>query len=278
MEDKQAFSELEIIGIAAAAAAALGGIVIGLGRGQARMAEDQKRSERSLERVKSLDRDQVAQVVSSARQEFEGRYPQLRDSVLSRAEQARSRMQDTDVDRSKATGWGKEIRDLVATVAPQIVATAKPLISSSRKKISQTLSDTEGSRDEARARLRESGETLSKNVRDEYAPAARERSRKLVERARHAVEDIADRSSESRSSVEALRDRGANAAQSVAHSSTSAAKETAATVAWLSLGSAIVYLTMLSPERREQVKSAVCSGFEQVRLLALDLRGYEPET
>jgi hypothetical protein len=49
------------------------------------------------------------------------------------------------------------------------------------------------------------------------------------------------------------------------------------TLAWSVLAAGIVYIVMLSPARREKVVNAACEMLDQLRLLALDIQGYEPE-
>ncbi len=54
-------------------------------------------------------------------------------------------------------------------------------------------------------------------------------------------------------------------------------KDVFSTLTWSVVAAGIIYIVMISPARREKVINAACGVLDQLRLLALDIQGYEPE-
>lgn len=169
------------------------------------------------------------------------------------------------------------MRSVVQRVTPYVTSGMAGALESASDALQRLSIDPEKAREESRDRIQERGSRMRAQLEESLVPAARERSEAVLGRAREAVGGVTSSDSSSRGTLESVANRGQGAASAVARGSSYAAKETGATVIWLGIASALVYLILLSPERREQVKSFLCSAYEQARLLALDFRGYEPE-
>jgi hypothetical protein len=221
----------EVVGIATAAAAALGGVVVALGRSQAAAAR--ARSDNGLEAAvhraatppaAAAERGkELAKLVSSL---VSTRYPELRQEV------------EAVVQRAAAS-----------SPSPRRVAHS----AAERAEHARTTST----------------EALGR-VQQTVVPAATGALHGLRERAaeaRHRTQPAAS----------AVVSRSAEKADLALAKSSSAARETVAVVGWLVAATALIYIALLTPERREQVRAFVVTGFEQVRLLIRDFQGYEEE-
>jgi hypothetical protein len=298
MSYSQAFSDAEIITIAAVAATALGGVVIGLGRGQARHANDRHR----LPDPHKLTRD--------ARRQFERHTPasgeiveRLGHGAKFAIEEARKRV---PADRP-ALGFAARRPVLKFNTAPSAAVAAS--LRDGAAKLAAQLSVPESIAGASRSvRSRASGPSPWSNggiavVRDHVDPAgwlasalsmiqdrldARGRRTDTsgpLENLQSEFAAVSERLSDTPEAVHQARERARDefetrVARPVSHAAATTrdvAEESLAAAAWLAGAAALVYFGLLSTERREQVKSALCGAVEQVRLLALDLQGYESE-
>lgn len=117
-------------------------------------------------------------------------------------------------------------------------------------------------------RLRESGEDVLERVQESVAPGIAGAFESVKARA----EDVGLRAEPATMNfVSASREHASHAVEAT----TSAARETVATLFWLIAASTVVYVALLSPDRREKVKSALCQGWEQLLLLTRDFQGYD---
>ncbi len=114
------------------------------------------------------------------------------------------------------------------------------------------------------------GATVRDRLQETVTPAAVEALGSLRQR----VEEVADRSQQVGPAVAATTAEKADIAVS---RTTGVAKETMATLGWLSAAFALIYFVVLTPERREQVIAFLAAAFEQVQLLVQDFQGYEDE-
>jgi hypothetical protein len=291
MTQSRAFSDSEIVTIAAVAAAALGGIVVGLGRGQenagdqlAASATARSVGQRAIDAGKSIAYAPTADTldgsrsqIASAAQSMVREARPIADDLLRRASSALplddnsavSKVRQKpiqSISKSISTALSKTISDVVERVGPASQTDAK-----------QQLNDLPGIAKEFVSNLLPSSEN---GLSSSSMPAAGVVNRVAQELAsfEQGLEATPDRvRSGSKRSKAVLQERIADPVTTAAGSTGSAMKESIAALAWLSAGAAIVYFGMLSDERREQVKDALCGAMEQVRLLALDLQGYEPE-
>ncbi len=274
--NESAFSAAEVAVISAAAAAAIGGIVIALGRTQANASRSPLPAVESLPSRKELLK-QARRGRGKAR-EAAKRYPDARDFAAERL--GRSAV--------AARGQGKALSaQLQETLIPSIVDGAGRL----RKNVTEQARtiDTDELRDsskhladDAAEWLRQAGATVSTAMQDSVLPAMKPVAKDVSERAGDVYEQVRDRTEDARkrngrfpgAKVVAS---GRDSAQQAVQTSTNVAKDTVSSLLWLSIASALIYLVLLSPERREQVKSAVFDAIEQIRLLIGDFKGYETE-
>jgi hypothetical protein len=297
MNYSQAFSDGEIVTIAAVAAAALGGVVIGLGRGQARHANDHQHfpdphrlsqvAKRGIERHAPSGSDVAEQLGRSARAVLDSareRLPSDRSAPDLRRLQRR-----VQAGSPRPSDLAGSLRDLAARVVEQL-------------SLPETLESAPNSaRDKAIRAVQRAPASSALSMRVQpfgWLAAARTllRSRPEVHISRQDVsrpkesiqtglEATGERLAEVPHAVAAARDRAANelherVAQPVSRAAATTkdvTMEAFAAAAWLTAASAVVYFGLLSDERREQFKSALCGAIEQARLLALDFQGYEPE-
>ncbi|CAN5182042.1 hypothetical protein BH23CHL1_BH23CHL1_09200 [soil metagenome] len=277
---ESAFSVAEVVGISAAAAAALGGIVIALGRTQANA------SHSSLPVIESLpSRKQMKKQAQSGRKKARKaadkavkRYPDARDYTTAVA--------GSGFDRAKTQSKALSTQ-LQDTVIPTIVERAEKIrknVSDQAKNIdTDELADTSRHlADDAAEWLRYAGSTVSATMHDSVLPAVKPVAKDVSERAGDVYEQVRDRAEEARKRNDRFPGAkvvasGRDSAQHAMHTSTSAAKDTLSSVLWLTIASALVYLVLLSPERREQVKTAAFDAIEEIRLLIGDFKGYETE-
>ncbi|CAN5669068.1 hypothetical protein BH23CHL2_BH23CHL2_31610 [soil metagenome] len=291
MSHSRAFSDMEIVTIAAVAAAALGGIVVGLGRGQeedhrtlpegSKLTESLKRARESgRERVPSVsatrsvmpDRDIGSDLMQALRAVQSGG-----ESVVKRASSVEVRPSER---LSKVTRHvpRPQVPDRDSVVS-QLRALGQDVIKTGRERLEST--DWGELKDRGTARVSQLREDAG-NKDDGPIDSVREMASKVgdevksIERRVAAAPEAAG--AVGRGAAQEVQRRVSEPVSRAASSAGNATKESLAALAWLGAGSAIVYFGLLSDERREQVKSTLCSAIEQGRLLILDLQGYEPET
>lgn len=229
MERTSSLSTAEIVGVAAASAAALGGVIVALGRSQASSTRDRdvivaeipapRLSRENIDRGRELARSAAASLAAS--------YPDIRDSAAELLHRA------ADSARPQASRVGSS----AASTAEQVRAT---------------------------------GATVLDRIQEDVIPAASTAVAGLLERAGEARERSAPVASDVKSVAAAKADVALT-------KSASAAKDTLATVAWTATALTLVYLVLLSPERREQLKSFMWGTVDQVLVLVRDFQGYEEE-
>jgi hypothetical protein len=216
----------EVVGIATAAAAALGGVLVALGRSQAASARARSDNGRADALQPAAVAERGRELARLASTLVSSRYPELRQEV------------EAVIQRAVAS-----------SPSPRLMA--------------HTAAE--------RAELaRASGTEALGRVQETVVPAAagalhglRERASGARQRAKPAASVAVARSAE-------------KADMALARSS-SAVRETAAIVGWLLAATALIYIALLSQERREQVRAFAVTAFEQARLLAKDFQGYEEE-
>ncbi len=265
MENQLDLSEIEIIGIAAAAALALGGLVVGLSRGQERSADP------SLVEATGSN-------LSSSVERVRGKAPDVKQKL--------DRSVHSVADRAPASLG--QLRETIRQRLPEVQDSTSSRIAGLRDRIASTAGYTNGGRVDT-SKLAEYILPVANAARDRIAQAVDE-GRKQAESVDSA--DVTHRFDELRNrATQALHDQREQLASTsrtvseetsakshaIAQRTTSVAKETTMSIVWLGIASALVYFVLLSPERREQVKSAICGAYEQARLLFLDLQGYDPE-
>lgn len=277
---ESAFSVTEVVGISVAAAAALGGIVIALGRTQANA------SRSSLPVIDSIpSRKQLKKQTQRGRKKAKGaankaakRYPDALDYTAAVA--------GTGLDRAKTQSKALSAQ-LQDTVIPTVVERAEKIrrnVSDQAKNI-DTDNLVESSRslaDDAAEWLRYAGSTVSATMQDSVLPAVKPVAKDVSERAGDVYGQVRDRAEDARKRNDKFPGAkavasGKDSAQHAMQTSTNAAKDTMSSLLWLTIASALVYLVLLSPERREQVKTAAFDAVEQIRLLIGDFKGYETE-
>jgi hypothetical protein len=281
----RAFSDTEILTIATVAASALGGIVIGLGRGQdngppaaahgqGMQAALRHAAHVTAERVPSMPAARMPVELTQLRKKYEDIRPTKRKLARRAAMKfvvrpalegarsripARSAVRETSIAEALA-GVGASISNVrpdrdtaldLKELSAQLISGLTSLATSAR----QTAGREVGARDGVLGRLAGELENIEAGL-----PEASEKVRELPERSRRIV-----------------RQRVAEPLSEAATTTGNATKESLAALAWLGLGASIVYFGMLSDDRREQVKASLCGVVEQARLLMLDLQGYDPE-
>lgn len=282
---ESAFSVAEVVGISAAAAAALGGIIIALGRTQANSSNGNALA--AVEERINLDSASARgrELAHEAREAAAQRYGTAATAARSYGTEARS-VAETGLDTAK-TKSKTFIEMFQESILPLVVENAsktRHAISEQAKK-ADSREIKERSRhfaEEAAVQLREAGDTVSTRIHDDVLPAvtpvvkdASERAGELFEQVRDRADEVIHRSDDVQ--VKKMFESGKESAQSAAKTTGSAAKDTLSAMIWLSIASALVYLVLLSPERREKVKSLAFNGIEQIRLLVGDFQGYETE-
>lgn len=286
MNSERAFSDTEIVTIALVAASALGGIVIGLGRGGER---DAKGSSESSGIVSSVARavDAGSALIPSLSganapdrlARMRARYGDLeREKAREFAQRAassldarqalgsvRKRVPSDGFDR--ASGIGESLRSLGAGILEAGMANASEIdLNQIRSEVLSSL---------GRPALDGPSET-SEEAESQGGVLNRVASGfEAVEEGVSASPDKLHSASERTGRV--IRRRVTSPVAHAASATGDLTKEAFAALAWLGLGAVVVYFGLLSDERREQVKAGLCATIEQARLLMLDLQGYEPE-
>jgi hypothetical protein len=232
MERSSALSTAEIVGMAAASAAALGGIIVALGRSQAAVTEARHEQDRliAIEPASRLTRENIERGRDLARQAaatVSANYPELKQTASELLQRA------TDTARPRASLVG----DQASATADQLKAT---------------------------------GATVLERLQSEVLPAASTAIAGFVERAEEARE-------KSGPAVTDVKSVAAAKADVALTKSTSAAKDSLATIAWLTAAASLIYFVLMSPERREQVKNALWGAIDQGLVLVRDFQGHDDE-
>lgn len=160
---------------------------------------------------------------------------------------------------SSLTGSYPDLRSSATELTSRLTETTRPAIGHLGETAASQLSAARAGGMIARDRLQET-----------LAPAAVEALGSLRQR----VEEVADRSQRVAPAVAATT---ATKADIAVTRTTGVAKETVATVGWLSVAVALIYFVVLTPERREQLIGLFATAYEQIQLLVQDFQGYEDE-
>lgn len=282
---ESAFSVAEVVGISAAAAAALGGIIIALGRTQANSSNGN--TLQAVEEHVNLNGATARgrELAHDAREAAAQRYGIAATAARNYSSDARSAA-GTGLDTARTKGQ-TIVEMFQETILPAVIENAmktRQAISEQAKK-ADSGELKERSRqfaDEAAVHLRDAGDTVSSRIQEDVLPAvtpvvrdASERAGELFDQVRDRADEVIHRNDEPQ--VMKMFESGKESAQAAAKSTGNAAKDTLSAMIWLTIASALVYLVLLSPERREKVKSAAFSAIEQARLLVGDFQGYETE-
>lgn len=289
---KSSLSELEVLGVAAAAAAALGGVVTALSRAQAN-ADPRPAVRQQLSRIQSAGAErayrpaeqlylaavdiltnlppQIAERSQAVRQVIPVRRGGSTVPIPVRQPTTWERLTDRAPQPPSAAQIQAAAADALQSVQPRLAAVG-PMAASVRRSLQQSL-------DEARqSELVQSAgpaiQTLTERIdtaRASAGSALAEAPQRLAARAQRVRDAVPERPAVELPTVDLP------APQPVVARGVSATKETMAALGWLVAASAVVYFVVLSEERREQLKSWACAGLEQAHLLALDFRGYEPD-
>ena len=229
MERTSALSTAEIVGVAAASAAALGGVIVALGRSQA-----------------SASRERVEVVVAAPA-------PRI---ALDAVERGRERA------RSAAAS--------IAATYPELRVGATELIHRAAESVGPRASQVSSGAAMTAEQVRATGSTVLERIQEEVLPAASTAITGLVER----VGEARERSAPVAGDVKSVAAAKADVALA---KTTSAAKDTLATLGWTAAALTLIYLVLLSPERREQLKSFLWGAVDQTLVLVRDFQGYEDE-
>ncbi len=295
MAYSRGFSDAEIVTIATVAATAIGGIVLGLARGQANEATRLAGGREHLlerasagvghvrqalpgsEQLESLASQASAQahnlpdrgeaIITSARDLVSAamQRPEIRSEILAAAQQLKALGGEFDSRSGTVTGairsgQGRflpkvDVEDLLARV--KVPDPLNLLRRGNRSAIS-----------DAKSSLRKFAGTVSGLRQRPSIPNWRGGQRsELVA----APPDFAEWAGAT------YQERVATPLAQVATSTRDSLKQALAATIWLVIGAGIVYFALLSVDRREKVKDALCGALEQGRLLLLDLQGYEPD-
>jgi hypothetical protein len=286
---KSSLSELEVLGVAAAAAAALGGVVTALSRAQAN-ADPRPAVRQQLSRIQSAGAEHAyrpAEQLYAEAVEILARVPptiaERSQSVRRIIPVRRSRSsQPVSIPVRQSTAWerltarapqppsAEQIQALAAEALQAVqptLATVRPRADAARRTVQQTLLEARQSE-----LVQSAGPVLHslterfEEVREGAGAALAEAPQRITERAQQVREAVPEPPAVVLPAPQPVVQRGV-----------SATKETLAALGWLLVASAVVYFVVLSEERREQLKNWACAGLEQVHLLALDFRGYEPD-
>lgn len=299
---ESAFSVAEVVGISAAAAAALGGVIIALGRTQANSSKSHMPAVQSLPSRSELSgraargRGAAEDVMSEALATVRSRYPEARSVAGEKAEKTAEAARVygheaallAESGLEKARHQGKAFSEILQeSILPAVIESATRVRKTVQEQAKNTDTDEiiDKSRhyaDEAAEHLRHAGESVSKTIQQDVMPVvapvvkdASERAGELIEQVRERADEVRHRN-DSFPGSKAITS-GKDSAQGAIQTTSRAATDSLAALLWLALSSALIYLVLLSPERRERVKSAAFDAIEQVRLLIGDFKGYETE-
>ena len=231
----------EVVGIAAAAAAAIGGLVVALSRAQA---DDSPRMPQvdtaPIARVASVGIERGRDTTRPAIESLADAYPDIRES----AKHLLARLGES----------ARPAADRAATSLP--------------------------SADEVRATGASVMERLQETVQETVLPAAGEALhtlRERVEEGRERAQPPTGILAATGATAQRAVDRSSQAAHTAVTTSKNAVQETMAAAVWMTIAGALLYFVLLSDEQREKLKSAVASAIEQIQLLVRDFQGYEDE-
>lgn len=285
MSSSRTFSDTEIITIATVAAAALGGIVVGLGRGQEEHREQVPSRAKLSERMSQLSetgRDLVPDLTGTRskieQHDFGSDLKRALRAVQSTGESVAQRASLDARPSHRFSSVSDRLPSLRASRRESVVDHLKALgleaFRTGVAKFEETdWNQVRESAGEAARRVKRGAETAVESDEPD--------GERLVAQIGDELEAVGHRISSApeaaRSAAVAARSRVSEPVSRAASSAGDATKESLAALAWLGVGSAIVYFGLLSDERREQVKAAICGAYEQGRLLVLDFQGYEPE-
>ena len=228
----------EVVGIATAAAAAIGGIVVALSRGGAdpepapMMNIDRQALADTFSSGVERSRDSAMSAIDSAVQN----YPEMRDNVVNMIRRFSETAKPTADRAVTSLPSTDELRSAGSTVIDKLQETVIPAAADALHQIRDRVDENRDRALQAPALLAATGATAQRAV---------DKSSQTMHRA-----------------VETSRN---------------AAQETMAAAAWMTIAGTLLYFVMLSDEQREKVKSFVVGAFEQVQLLIQDFRGYEDE-
>ncbi len=297
MTYNRVFSDTEIVTIAAVAAAALGGIVVGLGRGQANeatpvTATDKLREISSAGFVRAQESVPDRSELGSWLHDLPNRAPALPDPRavdVSPLKETFGALADTlKKPEINATlpSWLRKILPSDVSVS-SLRDSAKSAAHSTEERVPSRdqLSDVAGqigALTGVTALLRRAASHQESGGSDESRlTGASAAVRGVVS---DAVEQIgahlpsSDMPSDARERAgDAVQRHVTDPVSRAASSTKDVTMETLTAALWLSAGAGLVYFGLLSAERREQVKGVLCGAFEQARLLAMDFQGYESE-
>lgn len=243
----------EVVGIATAAAAAVGGLVVALSRAQA----DHQPSvvpqidAAPIARAASVGVERGRDTARSAIESLSESYPDIRESAMHLI----SRLGDA----------ARPAADRATTTMPsadEVRATGASILERLQETVQETVLPAAG---EAIHQLRERVE----EGRDRAQPpsgifaATGATAQRAVDRSSHAAQKAVTTST--------------SAAQSAVVTSKNAAQETMAAAVWMTIAGALLYFVFLSEEQREKLRTTVAGAIEQIQLLIRDFQGYEDE-
>ncbi|HYI15157.1 MAG TPA: hypothetical protein VEX37_07180 [Thermomicrobiales bacterium] len=177
----------------------------------------------------------------------------------------------------------------LARSAAETLAASYPGLKDSAADLLHRAAETAGPRasqvsagaSEKAEQVRATGATLLDRIQEEVLPAASTAISGMVERASEARERSAPVAGDVKSGVAAKAEDmklvAAAKADVALTKSTSAAKDSLATMAWTTAALTLVYLVLLSPERREQLKTFLWGAVDQSLALVRDFQGYEDD-
>jgi hypothetical protein len=247
-EHSSTFSVPEIVGIATAGAAALGGVIVALSRAQSHDSRMSAAAATTADGVSAgLQRGRDA--ARGAAEMFAERLPTLRETAVERLSQAAQRVQVESGRAAEAAGSGAgQARSTGSALLERVQETVGPALANAAETVGSAASGVVGNVSSVASGVVDSVSSAAASARDNVQPA---------------TSGVLD-------SVSAGAGRAVD-------TSTNLARETLAALFWLAAASAIVYLAILSPERREKVKSFVFGAIEETRLLVRDFQGYDED-
>jgi hypothetical protein len=297
MAYNRAFSDTEIVTIAAVAAAALGGIVVGLGRGQANEASAPGAAERIRE-LSSAGVSRAQEALPERRelasqvhrlQEQARRLPDPREADVSPVREALAGIAENikQSDLSHEVGsWLQQLSDKDGHLSSMRESRKSAARAGSRRlpsrgqvggTLAQIAATVGGIIESQREKRGDTGRGFSIPSPSDRAGMLRERVSDVVERVGEHVPSTDSTDQARARASEALHTHVAEPVSRAASTTKDSTQEALAAALWLTAGAGIVYFGLLSADRREQVKDFICGAFEQARLLALDFQGYESE-
>ncbi|HBY47276.1 MAG TPA: hypothetical protein DEG70_13665 [Chloroflexi bacterium] len=246
--DRSTRGTLEVVGIATAAAAAIGGIVVALSRAQSAQNSDGEspNAVASVSSVTSNGGDRGSDAMATAMGSLAEVYPEILDSIRNLLTNAGEAARPA-VDRA-ATSFpsATDVRATGASAISKLQHAALDTIVPAMSEVFQS----------ARGRLEL-----------DHEPAEPAKS------AEPAVGVVSATDAAARRAI----DRTSQSAHAALAASGNVARESAAAALWLTLASALVFFLMLSDQQREKVTAAIGSAVEQAQTLIRDFKGYEDE-